>query len=404
MMADNDSLRLQINGKDFGEIKSYSLHKDILQGCGRFEAEINPLRMVSVCHEPLFYQVSIGDKIVQGGWIDETKRKATKTSHTYSITGRDVVQMWVDNYMLSTRTYAGMSLETIVGSAISSNSSVSYGGKTLRLNSAIQPTITPQAKEQAKGLIASVKCIASHPGQTIWDFLSGLCNQLGLVIYASADGTITIDTLLRETDGAPMYSAYNLKKDLGGNNVVELEYRENATAYHAYRRIQGQASGLNIEDTDSEQLTFDKRKEDSQHKLEHYDSSFLGLTRFRSAILMDTDTVAWSTGSAEKLTRNMAMAEARDLFRLSLTMRGHAQSEPYDVNKAIWVDDEITGIRGRWVIYGVEMKGSKTDGSTTVLECHTMSSVSAAEDTQPFQSIYDTIKAKDYWMREGATL
>jgi hypothetical protein len=161
---------------------------------------------------------------------------------------------------------------------------------------------------------------------------------------------------------------------------------------------------LNIEDTDSEQLTFAKRKEDSQHKLEHYDSSFLGLTRFRSAVLMDTDTAAWSNTSAQKLTRNMAMAEARDLFRLSLTMRGHAQSEPYDVNKAIWVDDEITGIRGRWVIYGVEMKGSKTDGSTTVLECHTMSSVSAAEDTQPFQSIYDTIKAKDYWTREGATL
>jgi prophage tail gpP-like protein len=403
-MSENDRLRLQINGKDFGELKSYSLHKDILQGCGRFQADINPLRMVSVCHEPLFYSVTVGDKLVQRGWIDETQRKVTKDSHSFTITGRDTVQVWVDNYVLKTRAFSGMSLEDVVKTTISENSSVSVGGRTLKLSSAIEPTITPQAKEQAKSLIASIKCVTSHPGQTIWDFLSGICNQLGLVIFADADGNITIDTLLRESDGSPKFSAYNLREDKGSNNVKEVEYRENATAYHAYRKIQGQASGLNLDNNDSEQLTFSNRKTDSQHRMEHYDSSFLGLMRFRSATLMDTDTAAWSGSSAEKLTRNLGMTEARDLFRLSLTMRGHAQSDPYDINQAIWVDDEITGIRGRWMIYGVEMKGSKSDGSTTTLECHTISTTSANEDTLPFQSLYDTIKAKDYWTREGATL
>ena len=414
----NDKLTLEINGVNFGEIKEYTLRKDVLQGCGAFEAEINPLRHVSVCHEPLLYKIKIGNRLYQTGWLDTTSRHANKTTHNYHISGRDVCQLWIDNYLLKSHNFSGVPFQQIINTTLSDSASVSCCGKTLRLNDAITPTITSEAQEQAASLIKGIHNITSEPGQTIFEFLGRLCNQLGLIIYSSEDGRIVIDTLLRDDAGKNPFQAINKTNDRGNNNITEIEFHESAVAYHAYKKIQGQVSAPLLDES-GEALSFKNRKIDARRRIEHLDTSFLGLTRFRTVKLFETDGVSWTAG-AEKLLRSVSTKEARELFALHLTFHGHAQSEPYDINRNIYVDDDLTGLRGTWVIYGVEMRGSKTEGYSTRLECHTKSRTDSeamvytndsgqtqriyAEDTQPFAEMYDTIKSKEYRLREGAKL
>ena len=415
----NDRLTLEINGIAFDEIKDYTLKKDVLLGCGTFEAEINPLRLVSVCHEPLQYIVTVGKKPVQTGWLDTTHRKASKSGHSFRISGRDVVQLWVDNYILKSKTYSMQPLSSIINDCISNNSSVNYGGKTLQLNSAVMPIITSAAQQQAAPLMSSIYNLTAEPGQTLFDFLGKLCNQLGLVIYATPNGVITIDTLLCENSSRLAFQAINKRDNKANNNISEIEYSESAVAYHAYKKIQGQVSAPVTIDNASEALSFKDRKIDARKKIEYYDPSFKGLMRFRTVTLFESQGLSW-VNSGEKLVRNTNMTESRKLFALNLTFHGHAQSEPYDVNRDIYIDDDMTGLKGTWVIYAVEMRGSRTEGFETRLECHTKSRLSSsalvstpdytatqsvyAEDTQPFAQQYDTIKGKQYKLGEGATL
>jgi hypothetical protein len=287
-----------------------------------------------------------------------------------------------------------------VQDVIDNSKSITYGGKTVELlPSEVDWKITNEAAVDAADL-SSMTHIATTPGDTIFSFVSGLANSLGLVIYATPRGLITIDKLIR-FDADTIFTLKNVP-GAADNNILEGELAENIGGYHSYRRIMGQVNGSSY---DAEhQWGIDVKS--NKLVLERLDTTFQGLQKAKVAEITDTDLTAWTSNpgrfakdcpEGNRMLQNLRIAENRELFKFTYKVPGHGQQYPndpahianYDVMKQISVQDDLLGIDSKFLIFSVNFEGSRNEQSTTL-------EIGSAESSKPYKEMYEAIRGGGY--------
>lgn len=390
------------------EIISYTIRKDVFQGCAEISVDINPHRVISVAEEDWGFQFKINETLFIDGRIDTVRRRYSKGQWTMTLTGRDAVQAWVDSSVLIYKTYkkpdgtSKMTFREIVKDVVDQSSSITdekTGQKVTLLPGTVDWGITQEAEQSID--LSQIIHIATSPGDTIFDFVSGLANSLGLIIYGRTSGLILIDKLVR-FDKTVYYTLQN-KPGSTDSNVLEGELSENIGGYHSVRRIMGQANGQ----------TYDAQNpwgiKSSSNKLltQTIDRTFPGLRKAKVVELTDTDLSSWTAAKfadapeTTRMLQNLRIAENRELFKFVYKVPGHGQwyngsTINYEVNRKIKVEDELLGVSGWFIIMGLTFNGNKNEQTTTL-------ELGSVDSTKPYAEMYDMIKAGGYSQQQVIT-
>jgi len=402
-----DKVQFIIGNTDYTNlIKNYSLRWDLFQGAGQFTCDLSPMINMHLYNGPVLkFMWKINGYVMMTGYIDTIRRQYAKSANSCTITGRDMMQILLDNYVLKPKSYANKSLKYMIDDILTNSrivsSIINYSGSTMitkPLSKELSiPYIDVQYTAGAENILTKIpefkKTKTTH-GQSIFDFFSTLCNQVGIFMY-NIPGTDTIlmhsinppdgNSLIQydmNGDPAPSDPVYLITNVMGGsnNNVINCSFVEDITNFYKYIKVIGQA--------ESEEL-YGLRKNKVQLKIEKIENinnettstitiddlnkGYAGVTKFLCSKINDIDLSAWQK-TRNLIINNLLLQQNRKLFSIKYTLANHspAGSIPYFFNHLALVNDEFLGAdvfkNRQFMVYGVEFKGSKDAGLTTDLD------------------------------------
>jgi hypothetical protein len=399
-----EDVKLYIGGDRVQNVKSYSIKYDLFKGAGSFEAEIDETLDIPIYNTPVQYAWHINGTRVMVGYIDRVERNYSKTNHTLSVSGRDMMSVLIDNHLLKFETLINKTIQQIINTVINDSFSVGTiqnlelqpSGKYDLVNETVSPTLflpnisiqyTNQAM-QVLNIVPAMQQVKKELGQTIFEFISDLITGSGLYMYnVPGTNTILIHNLNHTANTPVSYDrngsvntdldyvvSNNSKLDINYNNVISATFTNDISNYYKLNRMYGQSnSEAEFNSNGVFGLTPNKLKADKIEK------EYTGLTKFRVAQTHVINTEAW-VKTRKYLVDNMSLQQSRHLFNIKYTVAGHTcdvgvsgslakkGTLPYYVNTIANVFDDMAGIQQRMLTYGVEFRSSKEAGQTTVLE------------------------------------
>jgi hypothetical protein len=412
-----DSITLYLNNTAV-MMTSYRLTFNMFSGAGTFEADIDHTLVIDLSAGPVQFKIVIDETPMMLGYIERVDRSYLKTDIRQSISGRDMMQVLIDNYVAEPHEYPGrpvaisplaklfgqntsvlssIPLHAIISDVWNSSKQVagvnvfddSAKGKIryTALNPVFQlPAINfPVYADNAQNhkLFAMKKVRVGH-GQSLFEFISHMCNGLGLYLY-NVPGTN--DILIHSIQNSAPIRSYNkrcepvdtvltIKNKPGdpGNNVIDGRFNMDISEYYKMLRFIGQCQ--------SEETLYETagRSYLVTEKIEHDDigGGYTGLNKFKAKIINVLDMNVWRHEQG-RLMANELMEQNKKLYGLEYTVAGHSPDghTPYFFNVAANVTDDIFRISNKnFLVYGVEYNGSKTAGQTTRLSLYSPSEVS----------------------------
>lgn len=437
-----ETIKFEVGNLDLTKnLVSYSIKWDLFSGMGSFHAVIDKRSKIWVSASPTKFRWTINGHAMMQGYVDKVDINYSKTTFTQTIEGRDMMQVWTDNYVLAPKPYTGKPLGYIVNDVLATSQTVSSirtineSGHvvTQKLDKSLNiPQTTVFITYGAWSLIVAVnnfKEIRTNHEQSIFEFISSLCNQVGLFLYNKPGSDVIIIHCLNApnsvfqsyaTDGSvstePDYPIHNgptqsynqnkiaaafvpppgISPALGApNNVLSCSFTEDTRSMYKYIKLIGNCGGeesslpkavLNalglgtggqgpkIEKIESVPTPTDpKPKSITPADLKR---GYQGVTKFKVNYIKEADIQSWYN-TRGLLINNDVLKQNRKLYRLQYSMSGYSPmadgkpsgGQPYWINHAAQVWDDFLGFSGnRFLVYGVEYTGSKTDGFKTNLE------------------------------------
>jgi hypothetical protein len=393
-------------------IKSYEISYDLFNGAGSFNASLDARIEMNLAQKALKFMWKINGIIMMTGYIDKKEFSYSKGSLTQTITGRDMMQVLLDNYVLSIQPYeqdavhpAGWTLKEIIDDvweksrAVKEITTINSQGLVKRvLTTPVSiPTVTFSYTTEALNLVNTIKNfkhIKTSHDQTLFDFISNLCNQIGLflfnvpgtneiLIHAVTSPNAALMSYNREglLSDDPAYQFSNSVKNPGSNNIINCTFSENITNFHKYHKLVGQA-----QQDDSIAGTYYKNiygKTQGQLKIEKFEHvpegdtpitaadlnrGYTGLMKFKVANVNECDLKAW-VDTRDLVINNLLLQQNRKLYNIKFTVANHSPentSSPFFINHVATVYDDFLGIGGsQFLVYAVAYKGSKDGGLVT---------------------------------------
>ena len=435
-----DPVSLVIGGVDVtNNIQSYSISYDMFGEAGSFTCDLfsdKPSGVsINLSKKETFFRWTINGIPWMNGYIDKITVNYSKNGVTQTVQGRDLMQILTDNTILYPKTlpdplllsslqsiaHAG-SLQSILSDVWLQNSTISqiknmYGGKnnpirtlqtplTIRKYLNNTPFIFSASAQNVLKRIPQFKKITEGVSQPIFDFVSNLCNQVGLILY-NPPGTNYI--LVH----SPVYVGKDKKSSImefdpwgrngemreffisnqvdrfANNNVISCSYTEDVTGYAKYLKVIGSAAD---EDTIQKELSTTGTSKNALviEKIENVDDidpnsgapitgpvtpqelsqGYSGITKLKSINVDAVDVNTWAK-TRDLLMNNALLTQNRELYKIRYTVSNHSPQGgiPYFFGQVATVTDDFLNFKqAEFMVYSVNYTGSKDQGLKTELE------------------------------------
>ncbi len=434
IIANNDVTRF---------VKEFSIASHLYGGASTFEAKIEDFD-VNLTQQVYDYWVFINGKNVQNGFLDSFNVRFNENEGTErKVQGRDAIQILMDNDCLYDTEYNDATIDEIfdqllyglIGTTLSSgfgkypsslisqvylqgsyypskNLLAQNGGITNLFFGAGYRNFSLSYSSKAQELLQyktpkEYRFSYAKPtfGESIFDFLSKLLNQIGLLIRHVPDQPLSgqaaygsifyIDTYLNPGPG-PVINNYQSFDNISKNNIASMDFTESTKDFYTFVKLVGNAaheeegksdvptptskvptpynSGTQKSWLKSEALAL--YTDPNPKKAGSIDLSQLpyqGLKKFKASTVDCADVNTW-TNYADRLINNVMITQGRKLYDLKYKLTGWApwgSSIPFLYNTLATVNDEILGFNNTsMLISDVTYDYSLSGGAKTTLELH----------------------------------
>lgn len=331
-----DRVELLIDGKSHSNWERYEIDSNLMipadawsVALGMSGGQIPP----SVAEgAPVVVKID-GDTVLTG-YIDEISQSISKTSHTLTISGRDLAADLLDcSVPIITRMES--SLKEIVA-AITSEFKITK----IRTDT---------------DLTYARKKISTHPGDTAWDALANAAQVNGLWAWFEPDGTLVV--------GGPDYSSpvvatLVIRRNGKGNNILSLDKTTSYVGRYSKVTVLGQSPGN----------TSEHGKPDL-----HASWQDKNVRRHRPKIVFDPEVE--NNGMCGTLAHKLIDESRLQGLSLSVTVKGHRIVAPgqssdmklWSPGQRIHVISEPHGIDGVYFLMARKFTRNRMDGTRTVL-------------------------------------
>jgi len=336
MPTPNDDVELLIAGKTHGDWSSYEIDSDLLTPADAWHVSLGmpggKMPPDVVTGAPV--EVRVGGEAVLTGRVDEIDHAASKTAHSFSMSGRDKAADLVD---CSAPVFVAKmaSLKEIVAKIVSA-----FGVTRYRIDA-------DETRTREK--------INIEPGDSAWDALARAAEANGLWPWFEPDGTLVIGGPDYST---PVVATLVLRRSGKGNNVISLHKQESMHSRYSEVTVLGQTHGTELED--GKNSLSGKAKDD-------------GVTWYRPKIVVDheADNTAVCRDRALKLISDSRL----NGLTLSAAVKGHlidAPGQPSDgmlwkPMQRVRVISEPHGIDDVFFLMARKFSRGRADGTRTML-------------------------------------
>jgi len=408
--SNKDEVKFFIGQTDLSDnLKSFSLRYDMLSGASSFDAELNVRLDIRLSDAPRVFWWRINGQPVMGGYIDRVDRAYSKNDYSLRLSGRDMMQVLIDNYVLKFATYTNIGIKELIRTIFNlsvSVQSLKSGAVKMEKGLYLLPlefVYTAAAEKKIKDF--KYLSIKTNPGETLFNSISKICNQIGLFLY-NLPGTDIIfihavnspedDQIGYDIKGNPTTDYYTIS-----DNALSCDFTEDITRYYKYIKIIGNAQkeeGLSgkidaILGTSGPQwIKLEKIESISTAKtkitLSDLDLGYQGATKFLVSEVSDIDVNTWKT-KGNDIIDNILAQQKRALFSLRYKVPDFSpegSQAPYFYNRVVSVTDGYLGYKNtKFQLVGVEFNGSKDGGYTTDLTLSVPSTADINTRTGPFK-------------------
>ncbi len=331
-----DRVSLLIAGKEHSYWERYEIDSDLMIPADAWSVSLGMRdgQMPPGIVEGAEVVVMVGSDTALTGYVDEISHSVSKTTHTLTMSGRDLAADLLD---CSAPIFARkqQSLKEIVASIT---------GEFKRTKIRIDADLTYARNK-----------VETQPGETAWDALAKAAEANGLWPWFEPDGTLVV--------GGPDYSSpivanLILRRNGHGNNVISLDKSASQVGRYSKVTVFNQTPG-----TDMEQ---------GQHDL-HGSWQDKGVLRHRPKIVIHSE--AENNGMCSAHAKKLIGDGRLHGLTLTATVQGHriaAPGQPFD--KELWkpgqrihVFSEPQGIDGVYFLMARKFIRSRMDGTRTVL-------------------------------------
>ncbi|KAF1051695.1 MAG: hypothetical protein GAK41_01251 [Burkholderia gladioli] len=222
MASPNNDVTLLIGGKAHSAWSSYSIDSDLLTPADAWDVRLaRPTgKMSDTVKAGAHVQVKVGDDTVLFGYVDQVRRRTSKTEKTLSISGRDYAAILRD-CSAPIFTAKQVSLAEVVANIVKP-----LGITKIRIDTARSQSTWDK--------------ISVDPGDTAWDALVHAVEGEGLWPWFDPDGTLVVGG---PDYNAPPVASLILREDGKGNNVEWFDEDLSIAERHSEVTVLGQAHG-----------------------------------------------------------------------------------------------------------------------------------------------------------------
>ncbi len=434
-----DTIKLLIDDLDVTQyVKSYEIEECYFKGPDSFKAKMDPGFSINLVTQPHYYQWLINGYPVQYGIVDKDEIRGSKNNGIEStIEGHDLLKILTTNYCINDTPYGG-DLITVIKSFLNANTTInsiySWEQKRKLLRNGSEDVVLdlfeglPQSSfifeisPAAQDLIDTFEFnfIKPNLGETLWDFITKLTNQIGLVIKHKPDESLTLQIYKMYedigdyneqgtwvTDPVHYYIQNripNISPDAAVqlNNVLDFDFKEDIDNFSLFVKLIGNIQNDDIPSifklrnlsTSLNKIPYGKKAGISKpiYKVEGLCSyidkpgsfdvqvpniGYQGLPKFRTISENQIDQSVWQINdSREQIINNVMINQMRELYKLKYTLVGHSGKffsdgglSPYTFNRLCTINDDYLQLSNSdFLISEVKYKGSKTEGQTTIVD------------------------------------
>lgn len=331
MASPNSDVSLLIGGKVHTQWTAYSIDSDLLVPADAWEVRLSKPKgpMPADVKKGAAVQVKVGRETVLVGYVDQVRRRTSKTEKSLTISGRDYAAILRD-CSAPIFTAKQVTLEEVVANIVKP-----LGIKRIR----IQTSQTPFEWDK----------ISVDPGDTAWDALVHAAEGEGLWPWFDPDGTLVI--------GGPDYNASPvasliLREDGKGNNVEWFDEEESIAERYSDVTVLGQAHGTHL-GTGKNAL-----------KVTVKDTA---VSVYRPKVYVDHDAPNYA--AVEARARKIISDSALHAHTLRASVHGHRSSDGvlWKPGQRVHVLWEEYGIDAVYFLMGRRFTGGRPGGPRTML-------------------------------------
>jgi len=331
-----DTVELLIAGQAHGDWSSYEIDSDLLTPADAWHVTLGMTdgRMPPDVVVGAPVEVRVGGETVMIGRVDEINHQVSKTSHTFTMSGRDQAAVLVD-----------CSAPVFVAKMVDLKEIVAKTVRTLGITKIRIDADATRTREK----------INVEPGDSAWDTLAHAAEANGLWPWFDPDGTLVIGGPDYST---PVVATLVLRKSGKSNNVLSLAKQESVHGRYSEVTVLGQTHGTEMEQ--GKHALRGSWKDD-------------GVSWYRPKIVTDheADNTAVCVDRAHKLISDSRL----NGLSISALVKGHritAPSQPSDgllwkPGQRIRVISEPHNLDAIYFLMGRKFTRSRMDGTRTAL-------------------------------------
>lgn len=313
-MVDADKVELLIAGKMHGDWSSYEIDSDLLTPADGWQVALGmsggQMPPDVLAGAPVV--VKVGGETVLTGRVDEISHALGKTSHTFTLSGRDKAADLVD-CSAPIFTAKLVSLKALVAKLVSE-----FGIKPVRIEAD-----TALTREK----------VNVEPGDSAWDALAHAAEANGLWPWFEPDGTLVVGGPDYST---PVVATLILRKSGKGNNVLSLAKQQSMHGRYSKMTVLGQTHGTYLDQGKNDLHASAADDGVSWHRprivVDHEaDNTQLCLDRARK-LIADSRLNGLTLSALVQSHRIAAPGQASDGQLWKPLQRVHVISEPHEVD------------------------------------------------------------------------
>lgn len=361
------TVSLDVNGKTIEGWSSYSIDVSMRSGAGAFHAQIPFDRQVwELVKEDSAAQIKINGVPILTGFIDE--RDLSVDDESITVIGRD----WVGRLVQASApgiSFAGLDTGALLSKIAAPwfkaivNSDARAKAVSLGRGHKVKPNNKPRRRHRTH------RITRVEPGQTHWQIIEEICNQVGLLAWSSGDGReLIVDE--PDYDQAVQFVFFKPRaRSLRSQESTVIGMGQKRSTADRYSRIICLGSGAG---TDANYgYSVGSRTGEARNNTASPDGTGIDF-QFPKILVMQRD-VASAQAARDEAEREMAKRDA-DGHVVTVKAHGHGQvlegsSFPtlFTLNTLASVEDERIGLVGKYLITDINHSSDRPGGETSTM-------------------------------------
>ncbi len=345
-----DEVKVLIGNKEIAHFISYQVGSDLFEAADSFSLELaNPNfgNLEKEIQAGLQCQLYVNKVLELTGIVDRVSETYSKSSHTITVEGRDLMGLIVDSYVENEfKTKENASIQDLAEELLKSvpfidRSKIIYGTGS-------KDRAVPVREEKETLLSEKKDFIQIEPGRTVFEALKEYALAAGLLFFNLPDGTFVFGEPV--TRGRAIFNLV-CRIDGRGNNVLECTRTRDISQQYSKVRVIGQ-------------------QQDSVFGVGDVNKSGEALNEdfpFAKPYVLESESVSAKPENQAKLIMNKQNFEG---FTLECKVKGHSQrGRNLQTNTIAHLKHEglKPPVDKDYLVYARTFERSKQDGTTTTL-------------------------------------